>query len=88
MAIGKPPSVGIDKTAARVHKKLAEVSSEAMIQLHKRSQSIHVTVEDSNTRIKELERLNAVLVHSYERLLVQYEEFRAQVECEFQTHYP
>jgi predicted nuclease with TOPRIM domain len=81
MAFGRPPSVGIDKTAAQVHKKLAEVSSEAMIQLHKRSQSIHVTVEDSNDRIKKLELLNGVLVDSYGRLAAQYEEFKKRVEC-------
>lgn len=87
MAIGKPPSLGIDGTMATIHGKLAEVNSEAMIQLHKRSQKIHITVEDNNTHIKkletsnsELERLNGVLARSLERLEEQHKKFVREVE--------
>ena len=87
MAIGKPPSIGIDRTVATIHGKLAEVNSEAMIQLHKRSQKIHTTVEDNNARIKELknsnyalERSNGVLVTALERLEVQHQKFVQEVE--------
>jgi hypothetical protein len=83
MAIGRPPSRGIDKTAAQVHRKLAEVSSEAMFHLHKRSQSIHVTVRDSNTQIKDLQRQNKVLVHAYEHLAANYDRFREEVESRY-----
>ena len=82
MAIGRPPSMGIDKTASVVHKKLAEVSSTAMIELHKRSQSIYNTVESTKSRINNLERLNMVLVSANERLEKEYKEFRLAVECE------
>ena len=87
MAIGKPPSLGIDETVAKIHGKLAEVNSEAMIQLHKRSQKIHIVVEDNNVHIKkletsnmELERLNGVLTRSLERLEVQHEKFVQEVK--------
>jgi hypothetical protein len=81
MAIGRPPSMGIDKTAANVHKKLAEVSSGAMIELHKRSQNIYKTVEDTRSTINRLERLNMVLVSAHERVEKEYREFRLAVEC-------
>jgi len=80
MAIGKPPSMGIDRTVATVHGKLAEINSEAMLQLHRRSRNIQITVEDSNYRIKELKRLNGVLVRSHERLESEYRRFREEVE--------
>ena len=87
MAIGKPPPLGIDGTMAKIHGKLAEVNSEAMIQLHKRSQKIHITVEDNNAHIKkletsnsELERLNGVLARSLERLEEQHRKFVREVE--------
>ena len=87
MAIGKPPSIGVDKTTMKIHAKLAEVNSEATFQLHKRSQNIHILVEDSNTRIKdlrgsndELERLNGVLARSLERLEDQHRKFVKEVE--------
>ncbi|KAL9118252.1 MAG: hypothetical protein Q9187_005208 [Circinaria calcarea] len=91
MAIGKPPSLGIDQTVATLHAKLAEVNSEAMIQLHKRSQKIHNTVEDNNARIKELknsnhalERSNMVLVSALERLEAQHQKFVQEVELKDQ----
>lgn len=91
MAIGKPPSIGIDKTAAAIHAKLTEVISEAARQLHKRSQNILITGEDSNARIKELkgsndklERSNGVLVRSLERLEEQHKKFLQEVE---RTHF-
>ena len=86
-AIGKPPSLGIDRTMAIIHGKLAEVTSQANIQLHHRSKKIQLTVEDNNVHIKklqvsnvELERLNGLLQRSLERLEIQHEEFVAQVE--------
>ena len=82
--------MGIDKTTITIHAKLAEVNSEATFQLHKRSQNIHIIVEDNNARIKELkgsnnelERLNGVLARSLERLEDQHTKFVHKVERTF-----
>jgi len=92
MAIGNPPARGIDKIATRVHQKLAEVSSEATILLHKRNQSIQGTVENNNTRLKTVERQNNVLerqnnllLDAYERIREDYERFRREVEGRSQS---
>lgn len=53
MALGKPPAMGVEKTAFVIHSKLAEVTSEAMINLHKRNQQIQLTVEESKITIEE-----------------------------------
>ena len=64
MAIGKPPSIGVDRTTAKIHAKLVQVNSEATLQLHKRSQDIQNIVKDNNTCIKDLKRSNHKLVRS------------------------
>ena len=86
-AVGKPPSLGIDRTVATIHGKLAEVNAEAMIQLHKRSQKIFETVEESNVRIKEssteikkLKRTNGALVRALERLETDHLKFVQEVK--------
>jgi len=45
--------MGVEKTASVIHGKLAEVTSEAMINLHKRNQKIQLTVEESKVKIEE-----------------------------------
>ena len=87
MAIGKPPSIGVDKTTLEIHAKLAEVNSAATVELHKRSQDIHGLVKTNNKDIEvlknsngELERLNGVLVRSLERLEDQHRKFVKQAE--------
>ncbi|EED20798.1 hypothetical protein TSTA_039920 [Talaromyces stipitatus ATCC 10500] len=82
MAIGNPPVRGIDKIATRIHQKLAEVSSEATMLLHRRNQSIQGTVENNNARLKTVERQNDVLLDAYERIKENYERFRREVEAE------
>lgn len=69
MAIFSPPSIGVDRTAALIHKTLAEINSEAMYGLHGRSQHIQQTTEElraeavsSNERLKELESHNRILL--------------------------
>lgn len=79
-AVGRPPSMGIDLTVREISEKLAAVNAEAMIQLHKRSQKIQLTVEESNTEVKELKRLNNLLIKSYERIEAEYDAFRQEVE--------
>jgi len=59
--------MGIDRTVATVNRKLAEINSEAMLQLHKRNREMQITGEDSNHRIKELERLHGDLLSEYKR---------------------
>jgi hypothetical protein len=54
MAIVNPLSMGAKKTASTVHGKLAEVTSEAMVQLHKRNQRIKLTVQESKRTVEEL----------------------------------
>jgi hypothetical protein len=46
--------MGIDETTTKVHKKLAEVNSEAMIQLHKRSHKMHELIEGMERSVKVL----------------------------------
>ena len=86
-AVGRPPSLGIDRTVATIHAKLAEVNSETMIELHKRSQNIYITVKESDKRIKEsgieikeLRRSNGVLVRALERLENDHRKFVQEAE--------
>jgi hypothetical protein len=46
--------MGIDKTAASIHKNLAEINSEAMYGLHHRSQKIETQVISSAETIQQL----------------------------------
>jgi hypothetical protein len=89
MAIGRPPSLGVDKTASTIHGKLAEVTSEAMVQLHKRNQRIELTVQESQLTIKEsqitikeshstIQRLESML----EKARLENEKYREQEETE------
>ncbi|KAH0543405.1 hypothetical protein FGG08_002263 [Glutinoglossum americanum] len=55
MALGKPPSMGIDVTAAAIHSRLAEVNSEAMVLLHHRSKETHENTEKIKTQNKKLQ---------------------------------
>ncbi|MCJ1385588.1 hypothetical protein MMC17_008711 [Xylographa soralifera] len=78
-AIGRPPSMGIDNTVGAIRGKLAAVNAEAMIQLHKRTKNIDVTVQESHREIKKLKDLNDVLVASYKHLQEDYQAFREEV---------
>jgi hypothetical protein len=82
MAIGKPPSMGIDRTTALIHSKLAEVTSEAMVQLHKRNQRIEITVQESQITIEEshstIQRLESML----EEAKLENENYRRQEESQ------
>ena len=80
MAIGKPPSMGIDLTAETIQAKLANVTTECRFQLHSRTKQINTIVEDSNARIKYLQRENAVLLGSLERLDADHRKFVQEVE--------
>jgi peptide subunit release factor RF-3 len=51
-ALGRPPSIGIDETTIQVHKKLAEVNSEAMVQLHKRNHKMHELIQNMEQNVK------------------------------------
>ena len=74
-AIGRPPSIGIDRTVTLIHSQLAELSSEATRLLHKRNLDIlnRVTnlknqtagLEDANKRLQEQ---NRVLFDALQRL--------------------
>ena len=55
MSIIAPPSIGVDKAAALIHKTLAEINSEAMYGLHGRSQHIETQVVKSGQTIEQLE---------------------------------
>ena len=88
MAIGKPPSIGVDKTTIEIHAKLAEINSAATVELHKRSQDTHCVVKDNNKHIRalknsndELKRLNGVLARSLERLENQHRSLVEEVKC-------
>jgi hypothetical protein len=65
MAIGKPPSMGIDITVAMIHSKLAEVNSEAMVLLHSRSLEIGKGVQrleaDNKKKLGIIEKLSREL---------------------------
>ncbi|KAI9858315.1 MAG: hypothetical protein M1813_007590 [Trichoglossum hirsutum] len=65
MAIGKPPSMGIDITVATIHSKLAEVNSEAMVLLHSRSLEIGKGVQrleaDNKKKLGIIEKLSREL---------------------------
>ena len=87
LAIGKPPSLGIDETMAKIHGKLAEVTLQANIQLHKRNKEIHFIVEDNNEHIKnletsnlELKKLNEDLTRSLQRLELQHKKYVEEVK--------
>ncbi|MCJ1438053.1 hypothetical protein MMC27_007440 [Xylographa pallens] len=78
-AIGRPPSMGIDNTVGAIRGKLAAVNAEAMIQLHKRTKNIDLTVQESHREIKKLKDLNDVLVASYKHLQEDYQAFREEI---------
>lgn len=87
MAIGVPPSRGIEKNAITVHQTLAKVSAAAMFNLHKRNQDIQVTVEKSHdelekqsNKLEKLNRQNEILMDAYDRLYESYQSFRHDVE--------
>ena len=44
MAIGRPPSLGVDLVEKSIQQKLSEVGSEAMVLLHSRNRDIFVNV--------------------------------------------
>ena len=54
LAILQPPSMGVDKIAASIHKSLAEINSEAMYGLHHRSKNIETEVITSGATIQQL----------------------------------
>ncbi len=89
MAIGSPPAMGVEKTASIIHSKLAEVTSEAMINLHKRNQKIQLTVEESRVKIEEsqitIEESHST-IQRLERMLeearLENEKYRKQEEQE------
>ncbi|KAM3068429.1 hypothetical protein ACMFMG_009566 [Clarireedia jacksonii] len=54
VALIAPPSVGIDRITASIHKNLAEINAEAMFGLHNRSQNIETEVVNSGKTIKQL----------------------------------
>jgi hypothetical protein len=54
VAIIAPPSVGIDRITASIHKNLAEINAEAMFRLHERSQNIETEVVNSGRTIQQL----------------------------------
>lgn len=49
--------MGIERTASLIHSKLAEITSEAMVELHKRNKRIELKVEESHSTIQRLESL-------------------------------
>lgn len=81
-ALGNPPAMGIEKTASVIHSKLAEVTSEAMVNLHKRNQQIQLTVEESKITLEEshstIQRLESML----EEARLENEKYRQQEELE------
>ena len=79
--------MGIDKTVGAIRGKLAAVNAEAMIQLHKRTQNIDLTVQESHQEIKKLKDLNDVLVASYKHLQEQYQAFREEITGLY-LHFP
>ncbi|KAE9370953.1 hypothetical protein N431DRAFT_379747 [Stipitochalara longipes BDJ] len=89
MAIGNPPAMGVEKTASIIHGKLAEVTSEAMLNLHKRNQQIQLTVEESKVKIEEsqitIEESHST-IQRLERMLeearLENEKYRQQEEQE------
>jgi len=74
--------MGIDRTAALINSKLAEVTSEAMVQLHKRNQRIELTVQESQITIEEshltIQRLESML----EEAKLENENYRRQEESQ------
>ena len=71
--------MGIDNTVGAIRGKLAAVNAEAMIQLHKRTKNIDLTVQESHREIKKLKDLNDVLVASYRHLQEDYQAFREEI---------
>jgi len=80
MAIGNPPKIGVEKTASLIHGKLAEVTSEAMINLHKRNQQIQLTVEESKLKIEESQITLEESHSTIQRLEQMLEEARLENE--------
>jgi hypothetical protein len=88
MAIGVPPAMGIDKTTTLIHSKLADVTNQAMVSLHKRNRDIELKVRESKIIIEEsqitiqeshtsIKRLESMLEESKQEL----ERYRSQEEC-------
>ncbi len=79
---------------ANINGKLAELNSQAMIQLHKRCQEMQATGEDSNGMIRalrgdikeitcqleETSKANSALVMSYHNLEAEYRRFQDDVK--------
>ena len=72
--------MGIDNTAVAIRGKLAEISAEAMILLHKRTQDIEFKVIESYRDIKKLKDYNDVLVASCKQIKEEYRAFREEVQ--------
>jgi hypothetical protein len=71
MAVGMPPSIGIDATVATIHGRLAEVNSEAMVLLHSRSKDIHEGIQKLQHDNEELKRHNKELREQVEDMKLQ-----------------
>ena len=82
MAIGNPPSIGVEKTASTIHGKLAEVTSEAMVQLHKRNQRIELTVQESKRTVEELHSTIQQLESMLKDADLKNQRYRQQEETE------
>ena len=74
--------MGIDKTASLIHGKLAEVTSEAMVQLHKRNQRIELTVQESQITIEESHSTIQRLENMLKEARLENEKYRQQEEIE------
>jgi hypothetical protein len=82
MAIGNPPSMRVEKTASTIHGKLAEVTSEAMVQLHKRNQRIEITVQESKRTVEESHSTIRRLESMLEAAQIENRRYRQQEETE------
>jgi hypothetical protein len=80
MAIGRPPAMGIDKTTAVIHKQLASINAEALVELHKRARSIYELVDESHNEITELRKRNMEQKSVIDDIQRQNEELSRRIE--------
>ena len=79
MAIGRPPSLGIDVIQTTIQQKLAEVGAEAMLLLHGRSREIFVDVRYLRNKNEDQFRQIKSLNNNIKSLELQNEELLSTV---------
>jgi len=83
-AMGKPPQMGVDVSVQRIHKRLAEVNSEAMALLHSAAhrieEQLRMDMREIAQKYEALKKQNEGLAKQNEDLKKQNNDIQAKLE--------